>query len=333
MSNNTKQLTKDKTELEAYLKSQHWLGEDENILAIEVPGEGNMNLTLRIKTKERSFIIKQSRDYVEKYPQVEAPADRVLREADFYKLTATHTELNNQMPNLLGVDKENHVLNLQDLGQSRDFTFLYNKGEVIADDALEKIITFIAKLHKSLNRETTEENLTNREMRMLNHEHIYIFPYLENNGLNLDDILPGLKEAAKPYKKNAELKRVLQNMGDRYLNDGKTLLHGDYFPGSWLETEDGIKIIDAEFCFFGDTEFELGVTLAHLKMAAQPPAIVEKAMAVYQKYAQIDETLCFKYMAVEILRRILGLAQLPLSLSLEELKKLLAEARNILVEE
>jgi 5-methylthioribose kinase len=36
-------------------------------------------------------------------------------------------------------------------------------------------------------------------------------------------------------------------------------------------------------------------------------------------------------MAVEILRRILGLAQLPLSLDLSKRKKILEEARDILV--
>jgi len=77
------QLTADKTSLESYLKGQGWLLLNEKITAIEIPGAGNMNFTIRVKTGKRSFIIKQSREYVEKYPQVAAPVERALREAEF----------------------------------------------------------------------------------------------------------------------------------------------------------------------------------------------------------------------------------------------------------
>jgi len=110
------------------------------------------------------------------------------------------------------------------------------------------------------------------------------------------------------------------------------LLHGDYFPGSWLKTHEGIKIIDPEFCFFGEIEFEIGVTLAHLKMADQPDELVEKAITFYKNQSTFNDTLCKQFMAVEILRRILGLAQLPLSIDLEKRKKLLKKARALLVE-
>jgi 5-methylthioribose kinase len=44
-----------------------------------------MNCVLRIETA-RSFIIKQSRGYVEKYPQIAAPAERVLTEGATKKI-------------------------------------------------------------------------------------------------------------------------------------------------------------------------------------------------------------------------------------------------------
>ncbi len=325
------ELTADKTSLENYLKGQTWLQLNESITAVEVPGDGNMNFTIRVKTKERSFIIKQSRNYVEKYPQVPAPEERALREAEFYQMVAEHKSLSQQMPQLKGVDKVNHVLNLEDLGDGVDYTFLYQEGNSISDTDLEQIMSFVAELHRSVNVKTTEARLPNKEMRKLNHEHMFIYPYLENNGLNLDDILPGLKAIGQPFKQDEHLKRKVEVLGKRYLQNGSTLLHGDFFPGSWLKTDAGIKFIDPEFCFFGDVEFEIGVTLAHLKMANQPEATIEKALNVYKNLNPIDESLCQQFMAVEILRRILGLAQLPLSLDLSKRKKILEEARDILV--
>jgi len=328
---NLEHLTTDKTALENYLKGQGWLRLNEKVIAVEIPGAGNMNFTLRVKTLERSFIVKQSRDYVEKYPQVAAPADRALREAEFYQLVATKKSLSKLMPTLNGVDLVNHVLNLEDLGDSTDFSFLYQKGETLKEQQLIKIVEFVANLHTSLNKGTTQKTLPNREMRKLNHEHIFIYPYLQENGLNLNDILPGLQEIANPYKTNNSLKNNIEKLGERYLMDGNSLLHGDYFPGSWLRSKNGIKIIDPEFCFFGEPEFEIGVTIAHLKMGDQPENIISNALKYYKDRAPLNEELCKQFTSAEIFRRILGLAQLPLTIDLQQRKKLLAESFEVLL--
>ncbi len=322
-------LTRDIDKLQAYLNRRGWLFPDENIAAVEVPGAGNMNFTLRIKTNARSFIIKQSRDYVEKYPQVAAPVERALRESEFYTLIADHDILKRQMPELKGVDRHNHVLNFQDLGNGFDFTYIYQKDEHLEETDLQKIMAFAATLHETIRTDTTHVRLANRKMRKLNHEHIFIYPY--ENRLDLDVILPGLKGIGHNFKADWTLKDRVQKLGELYLADGKTLLHGDYFPGSWFKAEDDIKIIDPEFCFFGEPEFDIGVTLAHLKMSSQSQSLIEKALKYYSNLAPLNKDLCFQFMAIEILRRLLGLAQLPLSLDLEERKALLEEARSILV--
>lgn len=324
-------LTKDKDQLKRYLKGQGWLNENEEITAVETPGSGNMNFTLRIKTGKRSFIIKQSRNYVEKYPQVTAPEERALREAEFYGLVSRYPMLKKQMPQLLGLDIVNHVLHLEDLGHGVDFTYLYQKGKTLEEKELNKIMGFAATLHTTVNAGTTKTQLPNRKMRKLNHEHIFIYPYLQENGIDLDDILPGLQEIGADYKADQRLKNKVHQLGERYLSDGQILLHGDYFPGSWLKTKDGIQIIDPEFCFFGEPEFEVGVTLAHLNMASQSEELIDKALKTYMKVAPLNLDLCHQFMAVEIMRRILGLAQLPLTIDLNERIKLLNQVKMILV--
>jgi len=325
-------ITKDIDQLENYLRGQAWLKKDESITTVEIPGAGNMNFTLRIRTDQGSFILKQSRGYVEKYPQVCAPADRALREAEFYTITADDEFLRSKMPELQGVDEENHVLKLADLGDGLDYTFLYERNSALGFGELEEIMVFAAVLHTGSYSTGSDKRLPNREMRKLNHEHIFVYPYLKENGLDLNGILPGLQEIGDAFKADQALKKKIYGLGERYLDDGTVLLHGDYFPGSWLKTEEGLKIIDPEFCFFGEPEFEIGVTLAHLKMAGQPQAIVDKALAIYTDKAQLQEEICLQFMAVEMVRRILGLAQLPLHLNLEERTTLLTEARMILLE-
>lgn len=322
-------LTADKKTLEKYLKSKNWLDDNESITALEKPGEGNMNFTLRVTTQERSFILKQSREYVEKYPQVKAPADRAMIEAEFYELIGTQPALAAMMPNMIDTDSENNVLLIEDLGKGSDYTFMYKKGETIDDNELMAIMDFAAALHTNLNTSTVSETIQNLKMRSLNHEHIFIYPYLDNNGLNLDKILPGLAAIAQQVKADEALKKEVGELGAIYLSQGRSLLHGDYFPGSWLKTKNGPRIIDPEFCFFGHPEFEIGVTIAHLKMADHPQELIDKALDRYTEKALLDDRLREKFTAIEILRRILGLAQLPLDIDLEGRKELVEWAVGI----
>ena len=73
--------------VEQYLRQQGWLLAKEQVKTLEKPGEGNMNFVLRVHTSwNRSFIIKQARPWVEKFPQFAAPVERVAVEATFFKL-------------------------------------------------------------------------------------------------------------------------------------------------------------------------------------------------------------------------------------------------------
>ena len=107
-------------------------------------------------------------------------------------------------------------------------------------------------------------------LRRLNHEHLFVYPYSEKNNFDLNDIKPGLQLLAQKMRQDTPLKNAAIQLGKRYLSEGTSLLHGDYYPGSWLKTKTGLRIIDPEFCFFGPKEYDLGVLRAHLKMAEQP---------------------------------------------------------------
>ena len=119
-------------ELIQFFQENKIINKNEKILEIEKPGEGNMNLVLRIKTNERSFIVKQSREFVQKYPQILAPIERVEVEAYFYKTIEKNKILSDKMPRILAFYPAHYLLVLEDLGNNTDFTFLYQKNHNIA---------------------------------------------------------------------------------------------------------------------------------------------------------------------------------------------------------
>ena len=318
--------------LEAYLKSKDWLEAGDAIANVEKPGEGNMNFTLRvIALSGNTFIIKQSRDFVEKYPTITAPAERVLTEGLFYEFTQQNLDLRAYMPKLLGIDEVNNIIAIQDLGQANDYTYWYKPQQIALKEELEQIVQYLSLLHNSFIGKAPNNAFENRKMRVLNHEHIFQYPFMENNGFDLDTVQPGLQTAAMVYKQDETLKKLILNLGDKYLEEGSTLLHGDYYPGSFLKTDQGVKIIDPEFCFYGHAEFDLAVIMAHLKMSQQSQEIINWTLECYEKTSDFDEKLFCQFMGVEIMRRIIGLAQLPLSLSLEVKIELLQEAKGLIM--
>jgi 5-methylthioribose kinase len=315
----------DRPSLETFLRNAGWMQAGEAIVHTEKPGEGNMNYVLRVSTSLRSFIIKQARPWVEKYPQIPAPMERIVVESHFYQIVSEEEVLRQYIPSMIGFDSGSFILALEDLGQTADFTRIYRKNEQISPADLAAIVRFISHLHQAGRKgHPFPDNLP---LRQLNAEHIFTYPYGEHD-LDLDAVQPGLKELASRFKKDTELTARINELKAVYLSRGTTLLHGDYYPGSWLETSQGIRIIDPEFAFLGRPEFDLGVLVAHLKMAHVPDSLVKEGLKAYSYTNEFDYTLFGGFCGAEILRRVIGLAQLPLEMSLQEKADLLTWARE-----
>lgn len=314
-------------ELKAYLIANNLISTKASILGYSKAGEGNMNFVMRLITSEGNLILKQSRDYVNKYPQIAAPIERVAVEKAFFDVVNNDVTLAEFSPSVLHFDAENHLLVLEDLGNGKDFMKLYQDQSTISASDIESLISYLVKLH-------SQKSLafpSNSAMKELNHEHIFHFPYMEENGFNLDDIQEGLQDLAMAYKTDNRLKQEIEKIGERYLSQGKTLLHGDFYPGSWLKVDAEVKVIDPEFGFLGDPEFDLGVMMAHFEMSKIAPSVLKKCLSQYENERKVDNKLLQQYQGIEIMRRLIGIAQLPVNLSLNEKRELLKKAKALIL--
>ena len=316
--------------LTAYLREQPWFGADEMVRTVEKPGEGNMNFVIRATTNRRSFVLKQALPYVYRYPQVAAPVARGKVEATFYRRVNDQPELTSCIPRLIGFDPQHHVLALEDLGTGVDFTFLYRTPEQITEEQLRQLLHFLSHLHRIKAEPNEARSLQNSDMRTLNHEHIFRYPYAEDNGLDLDTVVLGLQSVSRSYKQNDALKRRVAELGALYLRPGDTLLHGDYYPGSWLRVPPEVRVIDPEFGFFGVAEFDVGVMLAHALLTGGGVYTPERVMEGYKPTGNWDKPLAYAFAGAEVLRRILGIAQLPLRQTLDQRVALLERAATLL---
>ncbi|MCL6261436.1 phosphotransferase [Aquiflexum sp. TKW24L] len=311
---------------EKYLRNAGLLLPDEKILEYSKAGEGNMNVVVRLITQTSSLILKQSRPFVNKYPTIPAPLGRIFIEDDYYRIVNSHVFLSGFSPKIIFRDKKNHLVAMDDLGIGADFMGIYSKRMDLSPDEIATLPDYLLSLHQLEIRNFPD----NMEMKKLNHEHIFFYPLMEFNGFDLDNIQPGLQALSMKYKTDLALKNAVKTLGKRYLQKGNHLLHGDFYPGSWIRVDSGLKVIDPEFAFMGDAEFDLGVLIAHLKMAKTNPETIQNILARYTSQSALDEKLLHQYIGTEILRRLIGLAQLPLALTLEEKSSLADEAATLI---
>lgn len=325
----------DPASVERALGVAGWLAPGERVLRCARAGDGNMNLTLRVATGRRQIVVKQSRPFVEKYDHIAAPFDRALIEQRFYERVQSLPSVARRMPRLLGSSPEARLLVLEDLQDARDWSDLYRGAPDPSPGELEELGRFLASLHVGT-WGPADPALRNPQMRALNHAHCFVIPLDPESGIDLEAHEPGLARAARELGRDDDVRRRVAALGERYRDAvGPCLVHGDSFPGSWLRTEKGLRVIDPEFAFFGDPELDLGQALAHLALAGRGPALGRTLLEAYARSADglvLDEERLAGYAAVETMRRLIGVAQLPIPQSDGARSALLRRQRRALLE-
>ena len=328
--------------IESRLRDLGWIDTDESLQALEPAGAGNMNRTLRAHLQKRTLVLKQSVPFVAKYPSIAAPADRISVEFAFYRATAASSEVSMRLPRILGFDAENRLMALEDLGASADFTGAYANDDQtsragISPEDSTALLDWISALHALRIDASRFPEFDNHAMRALNHAHIFDIPLRSDNGLDLDAATPGLAAVARTCSGDARLRQRVAALGDIYLGDAphastSALLHGDYCPGAWLRhTGTRVAIIDPEFAFIGPPEFDIGVLSAHFTFARIEQAELDAALRSYRAPSGFSFSLARAFAGVELMRRLLGVAQLPLSTDLSMKQRWLDTARQWII--
>jgi 5-methylthioribose kinase len=278
-----------------------------------------MNLSLRLTLEDKTAVFcKQGRPWVEKYPSVEAPVGRTSFEGWFLKvLSRSSVEVNT--PRLLGLIEEDQILVLEDLGSTNDGMGLYadSKPQWFAD-----ALNYLAKLHAIDVSAMVPPQDNNLAMRELNAFHMYQFPFQDSGRAFVAENFPDLVSLHETVLSRVSGVKTVEDLSALYL--GKTsssscLLHGDFYPGSWIyDLDQKFFCIDPEFGFVGPKEFDLGVYIAHAAFCGWSVDSEKDLSSYLNVHPDTDLDLAHKFACIEVLRRIYGLAQLPLQADVDQ---------------
>ncbi|WP_200761151.1 phosphotransferase [Poriferisphaera corsica] len=334
--------------IEDLLRRRGWIGGRAKVEKIEQAGEGNMNLVMRVYVKGnegrgesgRRMILKQGRPWVEKYPEIAAPWERVGQEYEVYRVIRDIVGVREWVPGVVGYDDGMRMLGLEDLGEGLGIDAFY-QGKGMDEEEVDWLAGVLKRLHGAELSKEVREGLQNEDMRRLNYEYLFVQP-LNRGGENderLDGFEKGLLAVVKDLRRDEPLREGVRELGEIYMDvegRGGVLLHGDYYPGSWHRPikvrNESIRgrrgVLDWEFSFVGHRSVDLGVFVGHAAMSKQKIDVVERFLAVYES---VGDSVMSGFAGNEVIRRLAGVAQLPIEKSDGWRAEMLVRAREAIV--
>jgi 5-methylthioribose kinase len=230
-------------------------------VAVEAGGDGNINWVRRVRVggeRPRSFVLKQARPALERFPQYAAPTERLLCEARWFELARPH-DADAICPRVLALDVPNRVLALEDLSACERLDVALARDAAVAPQ-MESLARFLARVHAASEGDgSLPARFENDAMRRLHGDHIFALPFQANDfGLT-----PRLEAAAREARADRALVRAASDAHEHYLRPSGALVHADVQAGNvLLAPGGGVKLLDAEIAHAGDAAFDLGMLLA-----------------------------------------------------------------------
>lgn len=288
-------------------------------VAVEKAGDGNINWVRRARGAGRSWIVKQARPALERFPQYRASTERIVFEARYYEVTAAY-DAGGVRPRVIHFDERARVLVLEDLGDAERLDRALARG-ADARAWARALAAFLGAVHAGTGRDegaALAARFRNGEMRALHGEHIFALP-LRPNDFPLSE---ALRQRARALAARDDLVAAADAAFARYRTPRGALVHADAQPGNVLLAPAGPKLLDAEIAHVGDPAFDVGILLGHLALPAvargEAWAARPSVAAAWQAYADAHGAAglpsfadAARYAGLELLRRTVGAARVP----------------------
>ena len=241
---------------------------DDQLEAIEI-GDGNINYVFKVwcpKTGQ-SVIIKQ--------------ADNVLRSSgrplDMHrnKIEAEILKIEKQLapefvPEIYNYDEAMYALSMEDISAYKNLRKELMDGKVFSHFS-ENVSTFLADtllpttdlVMKRGEKKERVKLFTNPELCDISEDLVFTEPY---NDYKKQNVIPkeNLEYVKAMLYDDEELKGEVGVLRDQFMNHAQSLVHGDLHSGSIFANEDGIKVIDPEFAFYGPMGYDIGNVIGNL---------------------------------------------------------------------
>ena len=289
-------------------------------VSVEPAGEGNINWVRRVQADPGgpSWVVKQARPALERFPEYRVSTERAVFEARYSEVAAAFDE-RGILVRIEHFDPVEKVLVLEDLGAAEPLSAALARGDRSDSpvvDVASALGSFLGRVHRGTRDPALARRFANDEMRRLHGDHIFLLPFRGNDF----PLSPALSARASRLRADAGRVARIDAAYARYQQPAGALVHADVQPDNVLLAERGPVLLDAEIAHVGDPAFDLGLLIAHLMLTAvargepaQSAAPVRAAWTTYRDAHGARDLARFedvaRYAGIEMLRRVIGAAR------------------------
>jgi len=246
----------------------HKFDSDEETECIEI-GDGNINYVFKIWSKKdgHSVVVKQ--------------ADKLLRSSgrplDTYrnKIEAKILQMEGELapglvPEVFYYDEIMCALSMEDISAYKNLRKELMANRVY-DHLAENFSTFVAEtllpttdlVLAADEKKQRVKFFTNPELCEITERLVLTEPFYDFKHENVFQTENAGFVEETLYNDDA-LKAEVGKLRERFMNNAQALIHGDLHSGSIFANENGIKVIDPEFAFYGPMGYDIGNLVGNL---------------------------------------------------------------------
>lgn len=232
-------------------------------ISIEEIGDGNINYVYRLVEKEsdKSLVVKYS-DALLRSSQ--RPLDLKRSKIEARALEIKRDLCPSRVPQVYYYDEDESIIIMEDISAYKNLRYELLAGKIypkLSEDLAEFLVqSLLPTADLVANRKEKKEAMgffINPDLCDISEDLVFTEPYYNYKNRNI--LSPGTEDFVEErLYKNFSLQGKVLKLKDRFQSFSQGLLHGDLHTGSVFVNEDGIKVIDPEFAFYGPFGYDIG---------------------------------------------------------------------------
>lgn len=232
-------------------------------------GDGNINYIFRVIEDKtgKSVVLKQADKFLRSSGRP-LDLDRNRIEAEILKLEGEYAP--EFVPKVYRYDDIMCVIVMEDISAYKNLRKELMSGKIFknfADEISSFLVdTLLPTTDLVLDRGEKKDRVQafiNKELCDISECLVFTEPYVNDRNRNI--VIPENEEFVKKYLyDDLDLHVEAAKLKNNFMNNAQALIHGDLHSGSIFINQNGMKVIDPEFSFYGPMGYDIGNVIGNL---------------------------------------------------------------------
>jgi 5-methylthioribose kinase len=281
------------------LRSNGLIKADETVTKLTQISGALWHVTFRVATHKNAFLMIGVNVSIDNKPDLALAVATLGAAAGFYETAQSYKYLARFMPEMVAFNREYNFLILEDLEDAQTFSGIYKSHHISVED-IQQLCKWLSHLHRVSLTPPDRSDLESHMVEEWFTRFVFAWP----------EIPPVVKEKKMAVVfeeawRDDHVSKAITALKTVFKKSAVTLVHGEYEPSHWISTDSGIYIQPSGHCSFGSSEYDIGMMMAHLRLAGVSPDRIMLIRELYENES-VDFMLVNHFSGLEMMRRIIS---------------------------